>query len=188
MAGVHPLVLYATHHDICFTPLCARLLFQPAKLLLFHLYKTFLLLCPWLLVIQQAFLPQVQVPDCPNVLSAAYLAEVAAGTNVTVCSQQDINLNGSAIALYNDTSYYDDLTFAATWLYRATGDTDYLSQAESWYVAHLYGTTSTSSVRALPPPHLLHPLPPQGPSALLFNQAESTARVLITSCSALLRL
>ncbi|DBB00628.1 TPA: hypothetical protein ACH3X3_002312 [Trebouxia sp. C0006] len=87
----------------------------------------------------------VQVPDCPNVLSAAYLAEVAAGENVTVCSEQEINLNGSAIALYNDTSYYDDLTFAATWLYKATGDTDYLSQAETWYVAHLYGTTSTSS-------------------------------------------
>ena len=55
-------------------------------------------------------------------------------------------MNGSAVDLYNDTSYYDDLTFAATWLYRATGDTEYLTQAEYWYVAHLYGTKTTSSV------------------------------------------
>ncbi len=155
----------------------------------------------------------MQVPDCPNVLSAAYLAEVAAGDNITVCTEQEINLNGSAIALYNDTSYYDDLTFAATWLYRATGDSDYLSQAETWYVAHLYGTTSTSSVRPLQPPSLLlllHPHPPPFPpsptppappppplpsfllpgvpSILLFNQAKSAARCLITSCSTLLRL
>ncbi len=108
----------------------------------------------------------MQVPVCPNVLSAAYLAEVAAGENVTVCSEQQINLNGSAIALYNDTSYYDDLTFAATWLYRATGDTDYLSQAESWYVAHLYGTTSTSSVRTLQAPPPLHPPTPPPPILL----------------------
>ena len=121
----------------------------------------------------------MQVPDCPNVLSAAYLAEVAAGDNVTVCSEQDINLNGSAIALYNDTSYYDDLTFAATWLYRATGDTDYLSQAESWYVAHLYGTTSTSSVRTLTPPL---------PSSLHFDQAKSAAIFWDTSCSDMLQL
>ena len=97
---------------------------------------------------------QVQVPVCPNVLSAAYLEEVADGTNLTVCSEQDINLNGSAIALYNDTSYYDDLTFAATWLYKATGDSAYLTEAETWYVAHLYGTSTTSSVSILhsPPP------------------------------------
>ena len=121
----------------------------------------------------------MQVPVCPNVLSAAYLAEVAAGENVTVCSEQQINLNGSAIALYNDTSYYDDLTFAATWLYRATGDTDYLSQAESWYVAHLYGTTSTSSVRTLTPPL---------PSSLPFDQAKSAASSLDANCSAVLQL
>jgi len=122
----------------------------------------------------------VQVPDCPNVLSAAYLAEVAAGDNVTVCSEQDINLNGSAIALYNDTSYYDDLTFAATWLYRATGDTDYLSQAETWYVAHLYGTTSTSSVRALQPPSLLPPFPaaPFPPPPIPFSPLPSPSHSL----------
>ena len=99
-----------------------------------------------LLDLEQVSCLQVQVPSCPNVLSAAYLEEVADGTNVTVCTEQQINLNGSAVALYNDTSYYDDLTFAATWLYRATGDSAYLTEAETWYVAHLYGTTTTSSV------------------------------------------
>lgn len=130
----------------------------------------------------------MQVPDCPDVYSAAYLEEVAAGDNVTACTEQEINLNGSAIALYNDTSYYDDLTFAATWLYRATGDSDYLSQAEAWYVAHLYGTTSTSSVRTqapsppplVPPSSLLRPL--------LLNQAKGCCKGLDTSCSAVLQL
>ena len=144
-------------HCTCYTVLITHLFFDPAKLLPSLLHS--LHACCCVLMTHNACLPQVQVPDCPNVLSAAYLAEVAAGENVTVCSEQEINLNGSAIALYNDTSYYDDLTFAATWLYKATGDTDYLSQAETWYVAHLYGTTSTSSVRALQPPFLLLPLP-----------------------------
>ena len=87
-------------------------------------------------------LTQVQIPNCPNALSAAYLQAVASGNNASLCSEQEINLNGSAVALYNDTSYYDDLTFAATWLYRATGDTDYLSDAEAFYVKHLYGSVS----------------------------------------------
>ena len=65
---------------------------------------------------------------------------MAAGNNATLCTEQEINLNGSAVALYNDSSYYDDLTFAATWLYRATGDTDYLKDAEAYYVKHLYGS------------------------------------------------
>ncbi len=95
---------------------------------------------------------QVPIPNCPNVLSAAYLEEVAAGENVTVCSEQEINLNGSALALYNDTSYYDDLTFAATWLYRATGDSAYLTEAEAWYVKHLYTTNSNGD--SVSPPAL----------------------------------
>lgn len=126
----------------------------------------------------------MQVPVCPNVLSAAYLAEVAAGENVTVCSEQQINLNGSAIALYNDTSYYDDLTFAATWLYRATGDTDYLSQAESWYVAHLYGTTSTSSVRTLQAPPPLHPPPPLPYSCPLSSLSQICCQFSGYKCNA----
>lgn len=75
--------------------------------------------------------------------SAAYLEAVAKGTNLTLCTAQQKNLNGSAIQLYNDTTYYDDLIFAATWLYKASGDSAYLSDAEAYYVEYLY-----SSVRA----------------------------------------
>jgi len=165
-------------HCTCYTVLITHLFFDPAKLLPSLLHS--LHACCCVLMTHNACLPQVQVPDCPNVLSAAYLAEVAAGENVTVCSEQEINLNGSAIALYNDTSYYDDLTFAATWLYKATGDTDYLSQAETWYVAHLYGTTSTSSVRALQPPFLLLPLPsaPFPPPPTPFSPLPSSSHSL----------
>ena len=51
-------------------------------------------------------------------------------------------MNGSAIALYNDTTYYDDLIFAATWLYKASGDNAYLTDAEAFYVKHLYDAVS----------------------------------------------
>lgn len=74
--------------------------------------------------------------------SAAYLESVANGQNITLCSEQERNLNGSAIQLYNDTTYYDDLIFAATWLYKASGDTAYLTEAEAYYVEYLYSAVS----------------------------------------------
>lgn len=64
------------------------------------------------------------------------------GSNLTLCTEQQINMNGSAIALYNDTTYYDDLIFAATWLYKASGDNAYLQDAEAFYVKHLYDAVS----------------------------------------------
>lgn len=72
--------------------------------------------------------------------SAAYLEAVAKGSNLTLCTAQQKNLNGSAIKLYNDTTYYDDLIFAATWLYKASGDSAYLSDAEAYYVEYLYSS------------------------------------------------
>ena len=85
---------------------------------------------------------QVQLPNCPSMSSAAYLESVATGRNITLCSEQQKNLNGSAIHLYNDTTYYDDLIFAATWLYKASGDTAYLTDAEAYYVEYLYSAVS----------------------------------------------
>lgn len=39
-------------------------------------------------------------------------------------------------ARYNSTSYYDDLTWAATWLYSATGQIQYLSDAYNYWTLH----------------------------------------------------
>ena len=66
----------------------------------------------------------------------------SSAANLTTCTPQEKNLNGSAAGLYNDTSYYDDLTFAATWMYKATGDAGYLTEAEAFYVKHQYATVS----------------------------------------------
>lgn len=85
---------------------------------------------------------QVQQPVCPSMTSAAYMEAVAKGSNLTMCTPQQANLNGSAIGLYNDTTYYDDLIFAATWLYKASGDTAYLTEAEAYYVDYLYSGVS----------------------------------------------
>ena len=37
---------------------------------------------------------------------------------------------------YNSTSYYDDMTWAATWMYQATKQPTYLNDAISYYVLH----------------------------------------------------
>lgn len=37
---------------------------------------------------------------------------------------------------YNSTSYYDDMTWAATWMYQATKQPTYLKDAISYYVLH----------------------------------------------------
>lgn len=48
-------------------------------------------------------------------------------------------LNGSALAWYNSTSYYDDMAWAASWLFQATGQQTYLQDAMSYYVLHSQG-------------------------------------------------
>ena len=48
----------------------------------------------------------------------------------TGCKPVDQLFNGSAVGFYNSTSVYDDLAWAASWLYRATNDPGYLSDAE----------------------------------------------------------
>lgn len=66
-------------------------------------------------------------------------AKKLAGSNVVpVCVPASVQLNGSAIPLYNSSSIYDKLLWAATWMYKATGDTDYLGDAESFYIRHIY--------------------------------------------------
>ena len=44
--------------------------------------------------------------------------------------------NGSMVYWYNSTSYRDDLTWAAAWLYKATGDSGYLSDAYFYWTQH----------------------------------------------------
>eukprot|EP00884_Botryococcus_braunii_P018967 jgi/Botrbrau1/5754/Bobra.0134s0026.2 len=43
---------------------------------------------------------------------------------------------GSALVFYNSTSYYDDLLWAAAWMYRATGNSSYLNDVNKYYEAH----------------------------------------------------
>ena len=44
--------------------------------------------------------------------------------------------NGSMVYWYNSTSYRDDLTWAAAWLYKATSDPGYLSDAYYYWTGH----------------------------------------------------
>ena len=53
-------------------------------------------------------------PDDPN-------AQLRA-PNKPQCKPADVVFKGSAVGLYNSTSYRDDLTWAAAWMHRATGD------------------------------------------------------------------
>ena len=79
-------------------------------------------------------------------------AKALQGANVVpVCVSAAAQLNGSAVALYNSSSVYDKLLWAATWMYRATGDTDYLGDAESFYLSHIYNEGGTQVWQALAP-------------------------------------
>ena len=79
-------------------------------------------------------------------------AKALQGANVVpVCISAAAQLNGSAVALYNSSSVYDKLLWAATWMYRATGDTDYLGDAESFYLSHIYNEGGTQVCPDLPP-------------------------------------
>jgi Glycosyl hydrolase family 9 len=46
---------------------------------------------------------------------------------------------------YNSTSYYDDMTWAATWMYQATKQPTYLNDAISYYVLHSQVPLGTAS-------------------------------------------
>ena len=77
-------------------------------------------------------------------------AKALQGANVVpVCVSEAAQLNGSAVALYNSSSIYDKLLWAATWMYRATGDTDYLGDAESFYLSHIYNEGGTQVCRGM---------------------------------------
>ena len=44
---------------------------------------------------------------------------------------------GAALVFYNSTSYRDDLLWAAAWMYRATREQAYLTDATHFYAQHL---------------------------------------------------
>lgn len=67
-------------------------------------------------------------PDDPN-------AQLKA-PNKPQCKPADVVFKGSAVGLYNSTSYRDDLTWAAAWMNKATGDRAYLDDAYKYYVQH----------------------------------------------------
>lgn len=52
------------------------------------------------------------------------------------CKQPDVQFKGSMVYWYNSTSWRDDMAWAATWMYRASGDSGYLSDAYGFYRTH----------------------------------------------------
>ena len=78
------------------------------------------------------------MPYCPSQYSQVYLASLETEDPLTLCTAQEANLNGSAVALYNGTTYYDALMWAAAWMFKATGDSTYLTDSEDFYVRHVY--------------------------------------------------
>jgi endoglucanase len=75
----------------------------------------------------------VRVTPCLSQFARSSDPAVAAA-----CKTFDVQTKGSAIPLYNSTTYYDDLLWAAAWMYKATGDQTYLKDAEDFYVRYLY--------------------------------------------------
>jgi hypothetical protein len=71
-------------------------------------------------------------------LSIYQACKALKGFECAIKCPASVQLNGSAIPLYNSSSIYDKLLWAATWMYKATGDTDYLGDAESFYIHHIY--------------------------------------------------
>ena len=49
-------------------------------------------------------------------------SQVSAKAKAAACPAPTAYGNGSALVLYNSTSYRDDLVWAAAWLYKATGE------------------------------------------------------------------
>ena len=108
-------------------------------------------------------------------------AKALQGANVVpVCVTAAAQLNGSAIALYNSSSVYDKLLWAATWMYRATGDTDYLGDAESFYLSHIYNEGGTQ-VYAAPAPASLAPFSQPANSSSLATLAKQPECSLMAS-------
>ena len=98
-------------------------------------------------VLRHSYSSGVHVASCED-----QYAKALQGANVVpVCISAAAQLNGSAVALYNSSSVYDKLLWAATWMYRATGDTDYLGDAESFYLSHIYNEGGTQVSPALAP-------------------------------------
>lgn len=49
-----------------------------------------------------------------------YAKALQGNNSVPVCISQAAQLNGSAVALYNSSTIYDKLLWAATWMYRCS--------------------------------------------------------------------
>ena len=48
-------------------------------------------------------------------------AASSAQSSIPLCPSLEVALGGSAIELYSSDSFYDDLFWAAAWMYKATG-------------------------------------------------------------------
>ena len=71
------------------------------------------------------------------------LAAPSAQTSIPLCPSLSVALGGSAIELYQSDSFYDDLFWAAAWMYRATGATSRPPKARLLVVTLPLGRTLT---------------------------------------------
>ncbi|KAK9826822.1 hypothetical protein WJX81_004238 [Elliptochloris bilobata] len=71
--------------------------------------------------------------DCAPQDPAAILVDPV----TLACRPPDQQFQGSMVYWYNSTSYRDDLAWAASWMYKATGDQAYLADAYSYWTQHV---------------------------------------------------
>lgn len=56
----------------------------------------------------------------PIVACKSQFADTALDTSATYCPSTSIQLNGSSIPLFNSTTYYDKMMWAAAWMYKVS--------------------------------------------------------------------
>ena len=93
---------------------------------------------------QGLYLSYLQKPEC---LVAQPV--VATGTEAVNCADPNYPLNGSAANMYNSTSYYDDLTWGALWMYRWVQPPSTLNPKPSLLCMYNWAPTSLLAVDLL---------------------------------------
>lgn len=82
------------------------------------------------------YLARTILPTCYPEFSKQNILASGTVSPQGVCASPYDSLKGSAAFWYNSTSYLDDMAWAATWLYSATGQIQYLSDAYSYWTQH----------------------------------------------------
>ena len=74
-------------------------------------------------------------------------------TSIPLCPPLSVALGGSAVELYDSDSFYDDLLWAAAWMYKATGAHDLVPTGHNIVAsAKQYGAEISKHVSACTQP------------------------------------